>query len=224
MMEIAEDVWLFPYALKVLGVDIRRNVTVMRLNCGRLVIHSTAPFTDGDVAQIRSLGEPGWLVEGMVDHDTFSKEGREAFPGIPFLGPEGFQGRVDFEVGKLAVPPSEWMPELEVIPINGAPKMAECVIFHHPTGTLIVSDLLFHFPEISSLWAKLLLTAVLGFQRAPGFSKRVRMSIEDREAFGGSLEKILAFPIKRIVPGHGVVLEENAKEKARKLLMKQGFL
>jgi glyoxylase-like metal-dependent hydrolase (beta-lactamase superfamily II) len=205
-------------------VNIGRNVTVIRLVSGRLVIHSTAPFTDADIVEIRKLGEPGWLVEGMVDHDTFSAAGRKAFPEIPFLAPAGFQKRVDFAVDSLNAPPAEWLPELEVVRIDGAPKMAECVLFHHPTGTLIVCDLLFHFPDPPSLWAKLVLTMVLGRDPAPGFSKRLKMAIEDRLAFSASLEKVLALPIKRIVPGHGDVMEKDAKIKAERLSAIAGLI
>ncbi len=91
MFKLADNIWLFPFPLKTLCVDIRRNVTVIRLESGRLVIHSTAPFTQGDIAEIRALGEPGWLVEGMIDHDTFSKEGQVAFPGNPFPSAAGLQ-------------------------------------------------------------------------------------------------------------------------------------
>lgn len=224
MIELADNVWLYRYELKALGVDIGRNVTVLRLKCGRLVIHSTAPFAEADILEIRGLGEPGWLVEGMVDHDTFSVEGRKAFPEIPFIAPRGFQKRVEFEVGCIDQPPAEWMPELQVLRIDGAPKMAESVLFHHPTGTLVVCDLLFHFPQPPSLWAKILLTIALGRDPAPGFSKRLKMAIEDRSAFVASLEKVLSLPIKRIVPGHGVVLDDDAKERARRLFGNAGFL
>jgi hypothetical protein len=217
MDKLAGNIWLLSYPLKTLGVDIRRNVTVIRLESGRLVIHSTAAFSQEDIAAIRELGEPGWLVEGMIDHDTFSKEGRAAFPGIPFLAPPGFSERVDFEVGDLNSPPAEWLPELEVIPIEGAPKMAESVLFHRPSGTLVVCDLLFNFPEVDSMWSKVLLTMVLGTDPAPGFSKRVKMAIKDDAAFAASLEKVKALPVQRVVPGHGVVLEQDAKARMRKL-------
>jgi hypothetical protein len=217
MDKLAGNIWLLSYPLKTLGVDIRRNVTVIRLESGRLVIHSTAPFSQEDIAAIRDLGEPGWLVEGMVDHDTFSKEGRKAFPEIPFLAPPGFSERVDFEVGDLNSPPSEWLAELEVIPIKGAPKMAESVLFHRPSGTLVVCDLLFNFPEFDSMWSKVLLTIVLGTDPAPGFSKRLKMAIKDDAAFAASLEAVKSLPVQRVVPGHGVVLEQDAKARIGKL-------
>lgn len=224
MISLSENLWLLSFPLKILGVDIRRNVTIIRLASGKLLIHSTAPFSEEDLAAIRMLGEPGWLVEGMVDHDTFSSEGHAAFPEIPFLAPEKFGERVDFPVTSLQNPPPEWLPEIEVIRINGIPKMDEHVFFHRPSGTLVVCDLLFNFPEIPSLWAKLLLTPALGLNLSPGFSKRLRMAIQDREAFSESLREILALPIRRIVPGHGEVLEEDAKERARGALAKRGLV
>ena len=223
MINLADHVWLFPYELKVLGVDIRRNVTIFRLLSGKLVIHSTAPFTDGDVARVRELGEASWLVEGMLDHDTFSELGRQAFPEIPFLAPAGFGRRVNFQVGSLDAPPSEWLPELEVIRIDGAPSMAESVFFHHPSGTLVVCDLLFHFPDPPSWWAKFLLGVGLGFDPTPGFSKRLKFSIKDKEAFGASLERVMDLAIQRIVPGHGMVLEDHAKQRAKKKFASEGY-
>lgn len=224
MTKLTENLWLYRYDLETLGVNIGRNVTVIRLESGDLVIHSTAPFSESDVLEIRSLGQPSWIVEGMVDHDTFSAKGRTAFPNIPFLAPPDLQSRLDFQIDSLEMPPEEWDTELEIIPIKGAPKMAEYVFFHHPSGTLIVCDLLFHFPEPPSFWSKLLLTLAVGKNPAPGFSKRLKMAIDDEEAFRASILKVISLPIKRIIPGHGEVLENNAGERAKQLFAKQGFL
>jgi len=221
--KLADNIWLLPFELKALGVNIGRNVTIIRLESGQLIVHSTASFTADDVARIRELGEPGWLVEGMLDHDTFSKEGRMAFPGIPFFGPSEFGKRVDFDVISLDSPPSEWWPEVEVIRIDGAPGMAESVFFHHPSRTLVVCDLLFHFPNPPSLWAKLLLRAGLGSDPTPGFSKRLKLAIKDKAAFCASLEKVMALEIQRIVPGHGAVLENDAKRLAGEKFASEGY-
>ena len=53
---LAENLWLLAYPLKMLGADLRRNVTLIRLRSGKMVIHSTAPFSQDDVAAIRALG------------------------------------------------------------------------------------------------------------------------------------------------------------------------
>lgn len=66
----------------------------MRLTTGKLVIHSMAPFTAQDLAGIQAVGEPGWLVEAMLLHDTYAAKGKEHYPTLPFLGPPGFSAVV----------------------------------------------------------------------------------------------------------------------------------
>ena len=56
--QLAENVWLLSYPLKLLGADMRRNVTILRLENSQLLIHSTGPFTDRDQARIRELAQP----------------------------------------------------------------------------------------------------------------------------------------------------------------------
>ena len=91
---------------------------------GELVIHSTGPFTPGDVAAILRLGKPGWLLDAMLRHDTFAKQGREAFPRIPFLAPEGFTEVVDFPTELLIPAPAAWGDELKVLRLEGIPEHA----------------------------------------------------------------------------------------------------
>src|SRR5215212_6600917 len=83
--QISDDVALMQYPFRVLGIDFARNVTLLRLRDGRVVIHSTAPFSPSDVDAIRNFGTPAWLVDATVMHDTFARQGRAAFPDIPYL-------------------------------------------------------------------------------------------------------------------------------------------
>ena len=101
MVNLDENLWLLRYPLKMLGADLHRNVTVIRLNSGDLVIHSTGPFELDDAARIVSLGKPAWLLDTMLRHDTFAKRGREVFPEAVYLAPEGFSQRVGFQTGPL---------------------------------------------------------------------------------------------------------------------------
>jgi hypothetical protein len=48
MKELAENIWVLPYSLRLFGADLRRIVTVVRLRSGELIIHSTGPFTPGE--------------------------------------------------------------------------------------------------------------------------------------------------------------------------------
>jgi hypothetical protein len=73
--QIADDVMVMSFPLRAFGIDLRRNATLLRLADGRVVIHSTASFTQNDVAAIRRFGEPAWLVDATLLHDTFAKKG-----------------------------------------------------------------------------------------------------------------------------------------------------
>src|SRR5437764_7016271 len=88
--QIADDVVMMSFPFRVFGIDFARNVTLLGLGDGRVVIHSTARFTKENVTAIREFGEPWWLVDATLLHDTFAKEGRAAFIGLPYLAPTGF--------------------------------------------------------------------------------------------------------------------------------------
>ena len=156
MTNLTENLWLLRYPLKLLGADLHRNVTVMRLRSGGLVIHSTGPFELEDVAHINSLGRPGWMLDTMLRHDTFAKRGKEAFPDAVYLAPEGFS---EIPAGPLLPTPPEWGDEIEVKRIDGVPSMEEHAVFHRPSRTLIVADLLFNFGPDAPAWTRFLMLA-----------------------------------------------------------------
>lgn len=223
LQPLAENLWLLPYPLKMLGADLRRNVTLIRLRSGKMVIHSTAPFRTEDVAAIRSLGEPGWLLDGLLRHDTFAKEGRSAFPGIPYLAPEGFSEVVGFPTQPIVPAPAEWEGELLALEIQGAPVARDTAMLHVPSRTLILTELVFNFGDDQPLWTELLLRVAVGCRHHPGMSRPVRAGVKDKVAFQGSLAAILEWDFDRVVVGHGDVINIDGKAKLRTALKAAGF-
>ncbi len=220
---IAPGLWTAGYPLSILGTEHGRTVTVIRLASGKLLIHSMAPFTAADLGAIRELGEPAWLAEAMLLHDTYAAEGRRAFPDLPFLGPPGFAGIAGFPVDPLLPPPPEWAEEIRVARLQGAPKLEEHVFLHIPTRTLVVADLIFNFDAAERGWNRFFHRHVAGFRRYPGMSRIFRWCIRDRAAFRGSLEEILAWDFDRIIPGHGEPIEYGGKEALRGAMRDAGF-
>ncbi len=219
---IAENLWLLAYPLKMLGADLRRNVTVIRLRSGKLVIHSTGPFTPEDVAAIRALGEPGWLLDGILRHDTFAKEGREAFPGIPYLAPKGFSEVVGFPTSTIVPAPPEWKGELLALEIQGAPQARDTALLHIPSRTLILTELVFNFGD-EPLWTELLLRVAVGGKHHPGVPRPVKAGVKDEAAFQDSLKTILGWDFDRVIVGHGEIMESGGKENLRTALKAAGF-
>ncbi|HJT81771.1 MAG TPA: hypothetical protein VJ719_11270 [Chthoniobacterales bacterium] len=220
--QIADDVILMQYPFRVFGIDFARNVTLIRLNDGRLVIHSTAPFTSDDVAAIRDFGEPGWLVDASVMHDTFAKKGHAAFAQIPYLAPPGFGDASGVTTPPLYPPPNEWDGQIDVIPIDGTRKH-EHALFHRASRTLIVADLVFSFPPDSGAWARFFVRNVMRLPRLRGISVFFKMLISDRQAFERSMTKILDLDFSRMIVGHREPIESDAKAVLLRALLDRGF-
>lgn len=223
MKQLAENIWVLPYSLKLLGADLRRTVTVIRLGSGELVIHSTGPFTPADVADIKHVGKPGWLLDVMLRHDTFSKHGHETFPDIPFLAPEGFSKVVKFPTGPLIPAPAAWGDEFQILRLEGIPSMQEHVFFHSLSRTLIVADLLFNFRSESSAWTRFLVLCAVGSIHHPGMSRPFRFAVKDKTAFQRSVQSLMKWDFDRIVVGHGEVIETDGKRQLRDALKAGGF-
>jgi hypothetical protein len=211
MRKLAENLWTLSYSLRFFGGEFGRKVTIVRLRSGKLVIHSTGPFTPEDVATVLRLGEPGWLLEAMFQHDTFSLQGHQAFPKIPFLGPDGFGNVVGFPTQALIPAPEEWADELKVLRIEGSPSMQEHVVLHTPSRTLIVADLLFNFGPHTSAWTRFLVLVGVGLKHHPGMSRRFRLAITDKTAFQQSVETLSKWDFNRIIVGHGEIIETDGK-------------
>jgi hypothetical protein len=218
MQQLAENLWTLAFPKKLLGLEIGRVVTVIRLRDGRLLIHSTAPFTPDDVARIHSLGEPAWMMDVSRFHDSFTRQGRAAFPAISYLVPEGFPKAEQLRASSLDSPPAEWEGEVRVRKIDGMPSVQEHAVLHVASSTLIVADVLFHFGEDAPRVTKFVARHVMRLKDLSGMSRMFRGMIRDRAAFHRSLEEILQWDFDRVIVGHGEPFETGGKQRLAEIV------
>jgi hypothetical protein len=217
---IADDVVVMSFPLRFFGIDFARNVTLLRLGDGRVVIHSTAPFTEKDVRAIQTFGQPAWLVDTTLLHDTFAREGREAFPGLAYLAPDGFTEVSGVATQPLDSPPPDWANEIEVLRIEGTRKN-EHVFFHRRSRTLVVADLFFSFPAETRGWARFFARRIMGLPPGLfGVSRFFRFLIADKQAFKRSIRKMLEWDFERVVVAHREPLGTGAKKAVESALAK----
>ena len=209
--EIAPGVAIMQYPLRAFGIDFRRYVTLLRLTDGRLVIHSTAPFTAEDVEAIRRFGEPSWLVEATLMHDSFARQASAAFPHVPYLAPASFAKLSGVPTLPFDPPPPDWAGEIEVLKIDGLRKINEHVFFHLGSHTLVLADLLFHFHADSRGWSRFFAQRIMRLPQLSGISAFFRLMIRDQKAFALSMEKISQWDFDQIVVGHGEPIQNDAK-------------
>jgi hypothetical protein len=221
--QITDDVVVMSFPWRVLGIDFERNVTLLRLSDGRVVIHSTAPFTAEDIVAIRHFGEPAWLVDATLMHDTFAKHGHAAFPDLPYLAPNGFTKASGITTEPLDPPPSDWQGEIDVLKLDGN-RMNEHVFFHRRSATLVVADLFFSFPSETRGWARFFVRHITRLPRLFGISVFFRRTINDRHAFERSMKTLLQWNFERIVVAHREPIEKEARAAAERALRDAGVL
>lgn len=206
------DVWSTEIETGWQGGLIRLPVrmTVLRLDGGRLVLHSPIPISAGLRAQLEALGEVGFIVVPQA-HGKFAAQAAEAFPAARLLAAPKAPWRrkaVPFDGSLSDEPPAEWRDRVECLRVRGF-RLNEVVLFHRPSRTLVLTDLCFNIRRSSSRAARVFFRADGIWQRfAP--ARLIRwLAVSDRDAFHASLERILRWDFERIIPGHGDVIERG---------------
>jgi hypothetical protein len=181
---IANGVWQIhgPSLRFTAGVRVPSASTVLRLDRGDLLVYSPIAEMPGvdEVGTVTHVLEPNKL------HHLFVEAARARWPAATFHQREL----------RLAD------PAIEAVHIDGVPKLDETVLFHRPSGTLVVADFVFHMTAenfISRLGFAL--TGVGGNRVAQ--SREWRWACKDKAAARASVERVLAWPIERVAFCHG---------------------
>jgi len=206
------QVWGARQPLRFGPIGITTRMTVLRLGDGGLWVHSPVPPTPERIAAIRALGPVRHVVAPNLYHHLFFGDFLQAFPEARgYLAPGLAAKRPD--LARWPVLPAgdgaPWAGELSSYFIAGLPQIDETVWFHRPTGTLVVTDLLFNFGADTRGLGRLA-ARLLGVYRRPGMSRTMRWLVKDREAFRRSIGPLLDLDVRRIVPAHGDVVSDDA--------------
>ena len=176
---------------------------------------SPGPLSGQDVQAIRELGTVTRLVAPNKMHHLYLREAAEHFPEAKILLAPGLAEKrpdlTDFEV--LPQPLEDWGLEQKLI--RGLPDLNETVFFHKPSGTLVLTDLAFHFPTHPHLPTRLML-AVNGALGKFGPTRLLKhVFLKDRKVFEEDMKGVMEWPIQKIVVGHGREILEGGLEKMR---------
>ena len=206
LVPVGPELWTAEHLLGLPGgVHLPGRMTVARLPGGRLLLYSPVPLTDALGATVDVLGAVTWLVAPSRQHHRFVAPWLARYPGAALHGVEGLARKrpeLPWRALDPAAPP--FGEALEAQLVAGAPGMNEVVLFHRPSRSLLVADLLFNVtrPANRATHALLWLTGTRG-QLA--MSRVWRLYTRDRPALKASLERVLAWDFARLLPGHGAV-------------------
>jgi hypothetical protein len=213
LRELAPDLWVADQPLRFLGVELGARMTVVRLPGSKLLLHSPVSRTPVLAARVEALGSPSILIAPNRFHHLHVRDWQSAYPAARlYVAPGVEKKRPDLIAAEVLgeSPLPDWSDVLDQALIHGFPATNEVVFFHRPSGTLIASDLAFNVGASSPALTRLAFRSMGAYGR-PSSTVFERLLIRDRAAFRRSLERILCWPISRMIIAHGSVIEREGR-------------
>jgi len=214
MKKIEKDIWVAETKFKLFGADFGNRMTVIRLSSGGVLLHSPVKISDGLLDSVRNVGRVDFIITPNNFHGLFVDEWRKEFPEAKcFTAKE--MTEIENSSFSLSSLRSEALgSDIEIIKIEGAPKVNEYAFIHKNSNTLILTDIAFNIGANVSFWSKIFFKLNGAFDKF-GPSKLMKTMISDPVALNSSIEEILAFDITRIIVSHGDILESNARSNLK---------
>ncbi|MEO0649702.1 MAG: DUF4336 domain-containing protein [Planctomycetota bacterium] len=214
---LVDGVWTVDGPLQIAGMPIGHRMTVIRLATGGLWLHSPLPHTPELTALLEPLGPiEHWVVPSRT-HDLYVDGWFERCPNAASWGaPKLRKPHPDWAfTGWLGADlDAPWRDEIDLLEIEGAPRVGEWMFLHRPTHTAITADVLFNLGTGAKGWGKLM-QKVAGTYGNAGVSRLLRLATKDRERFNASIRRVLEWDFDKLVVGHGAPLTEDPKGKLR---------
>jgi hypothetical protein len=210
---VADGVWTDAAPVRIVGMELTSAMTVLRLRDGGLLVHSPIALTPERRAAVEALGPVKHLYSPNLFHHLSLGHWSAAFPGARVHAPGGLaRKRPDLRIDRAhdLVSEPDFAGFVDEVVLEGF-RLGETVVFHRPSRTLVVADLVANVGRPAQAWARV-------YTRAMGFYDRVALSrilrwtaVADRAALRKSVDAVLALPFERVVVGHGEPLVANAK-------------
>lgn len=216
LREITADLWAIETPFELMGMKMGARMTVARRFNGDLFVYAPFAVSDEDAATIRERGEVRDIVAPNPGHFTEVSDFAKRFPDAKlWVIPDMDKKVSDVPHELLEQMPESWKEDFDGVLFNGSPFFREWAFCHRASKSLLLTDLAFHLPRpatpINRIAARL-----NDVGRRFGVSRAWRTGLRlganrNREC----VQTILGWNFERIVPGHGFVVEKNAKEKFR---------
>jgi hypothetical protein len=182
-------------------------MAVIRLSDGSLFVWSPVALSDSLCASVNAVGPVRYLVSPNALHHLFLGEWKAAYPGARLYATRRLRRKrqdLKFDVELSDSPVLEWTPDIEQVVLRGSFALTEVVFFHRRSGTALFADLIQNFPrDWFKGWRGFLARHGGIVDPNPCAPGDWRASFLNRRAARTSLDKILAWPIERVVIAHG---------------------
>ena len=212
--------WVATYPIRYGGTHFDARMAVVKLEDGRLLLHSPGPMDERAAAEVAALGEVAFIVAPGNFHHVHVARCQQAFPAAETwicLGVERKQPSLKYDGVLSDEAPAGWAADIDQVVVRGR-IMAEVIMLHRPSRTLLLVDLIENYGDYTPgvHWLLRAYWKLLGMWNRPLPAPEYRFGWRDRDAVRSALERVLAWDFERIVLAHGALVDDNAKDVARR--------
>jgi Domain of unknown function (DUF4336) len=217
--------WAHEDSMPMLGTRLALRMTIVKLSDDSLWIGTPTPHNQQLQNRIAEMGEVKYIVASSNGHNLFLEEWQSAFPeAAMYVAARIPSKRPNLKGCTLLrdLDNTPWQGDLEMLPMDGAPFFDEHMFYHGRSKTLLVTDFFQNYTGVrqkglGNIITKLILEPI-GFKGkclAPPL--KTKFAVKDKQALRASLDRLWDLDIERIVPAHGDILEQDAKQEIRRL-------
>lgn len=215
MREFGRNIWIADGPeLAVAGFHYPTRMAVIRLADGCLVVWSPIRLSDDLRAAVDALGRVAYIVAPNSLHHLCLAEWQRTYPGArlyaaPRLRKKRHDLAFDAELGDA--PPVDWAGEIDQVAMRGNLITTEIVFFHRASGTAMFTDLLQQIAaERLPGWRAVVAKLDLMTGPEPSVPRKFRLAFVGRRKARAALERILGWPVEKVLMAHGTPVERDA--------------
>jgi hypothetical protein len=221
LQETGEGLWVVDHEAKLgPGAYLPIRMTVMRVGADELLLHSPVPIDDALAEEIDAIGRVAHILGPNKFHHLHIPKTKRRYPtattwGAPGLAEKRSDIVFDGVLGTDA--PASWRDDVVQVHVKGVPMVHEVVTFHRPSGSLVVTDLVFNMAQTRG-WATGMLMAMVGASRGFAHSRSWKyVFVRDKAEAGRCVSEVLSWDFARIVPAHGDIAQGARERLGREL-------
>ncbi len=215
-----DGLWTSDGALDRGGFPLR--MALLQAEDGRTLLWSPIKLNDALADSIEQKGRPFAALAPNAFHHLYLGAAGERFKGMQLWAAPGVaKKQPSLTLRTLELAPAEprveeLAPGILALVTPGIPKLNEVAVFHRPSRTLIVADLLFNMQSYDSWLIDFMLLAA-GTRKRFGQSRLIGLLTKDPAALGAAKQTILSWDFDRVVMAHGDIVESGAKDRVAEI-------
>lgn len=215
MRAFGRNIWIADGPeVAVAGFGYPTRMAIIRLADGALFVWSPIALTDDLRIVVDALGTVAHIVAPNSLHHLFLAEWQRAYPGARLYAAPGLRKKrrdlaFDAELGDA--PATDWAGEIDQVAMRGNLITTEIVFFHRASGTVLFTDLLQQIAAARLTgWRTVVAKLDLMTGPEPSVPRKFRLAFVGRSKARAALERILGWPVEKVLMAHGTPVERDA--------------